>query len=150
LTKPSEKDSSPSPLLPHVYSSLSLHWKSASQLSLILVLIFAVILVVSQITIIRMLARYPMVQYSEDRRKSLQDSNNVEMLARLDQRIYFLKEEMSMIEARLKSIHHDFTLLKMHLQEIDQLNSKNELMHSVGSYEGWFVLQRPHATDDWK
>jgi hypothetical protein len=126
LTKPSEKDSSPSPLLPHVYSSLSLHWKSASQLSLILVLIFAVILVVSQITIIRMLARHPMVQYSEDRRQSLQDSNDVEMSARLDQRIYFLKEEMSMIEARLKSIHHDFTLLKMHLQELDQLNSKNQ------------------------
>jgi len=73
-----------------------------------------------------MLARHPMVQYSEDRRQSLQDSNDVEMSARLDQRIYFLKEEMSMIEARLKSIHHDFTLLKMHLQELDQLNSKNQ------------------------
>lgn len=134
LEKPSEKDSSSSPLLPHVYSCLSLQWKPASQLSLILVLLFAVIFIVSQIGIIRMLARYPTVQYipqggytdSEDRRQSLQDSNKIEMSARLEQRIYFVKEEMSMIEARLKSIHHEFTLLKMHLQELDQLNSKNQ------------------------
>lgn len=134
LKKPSGKDSSSSPLLPHVYSSLSLQWKPASQLSLILVLLLAVILIASQIGIIRMLARYPAVQYipqggytdSEDRRQSLRDSNKIEISARLEQRIYFVKEEMSMIEARLKSIHHEFTLLKMHLQELDQLNSKNQ------------------------
>lgn len=133
LTKPSEKDSSSSPLLAHVYSSLSLHWKPMSQLSLILVIIFAVILVASQITIIRMLAKYPTVQYvpqggytdSEDRRQSLRDSSDIQMSARLEQRIYFLKEEMSMIEARMKSLQHDFTLLKMHVQELDQLNSQN-------------------------
>lgn len=133
LTKPSEKDSSSSPLLAHVYSRLSLHWKPMSQLSLILVIIFAVILVISQMTIIRMLAKYPTVQYipqggytdSEDRRQNLRDSNDIEMSARLEQRIYFLKEEMSVIEARLNSIHRDFTLLKMHLQDLDQLNSKN-------------------------
>lgn len=133
LTKPSEKDSSSSPLLAHVYSSLSLHWKPMSQLSLILVILFAVILVISQMTIIRMLAKYPTVQYipqggytdSEDRRQNLRDSNDIEMSARLEQRIYFLKEEMSVIEARLNSIHRDFTLLKMHLQDLDQLNSKN-------------------------
>ena len=49
LTKPSENDSRSSSPLPHVYSSLSLHWKPASQLSLILVLTLAVILVVSQV-----------------------------------------------------------------------------------------------------
>ena len=85
-----------------------------------------------EIGIIRTLARYPIVQYipqggytdSEDKRQSLRDSNKIEMPARLEQRIYFVKEEMSIIEARLESIHHEFTLLKMHLQELDQLNSK--------------------------
>eukprot|EP01018_Ginkgo_biloba_P001572 Gb_40475 [translate_table: standard] len=132
MTKSSGNGSESSSLLPHVYSSVSLHWKRWSQYSIILVLLFAAILVITQIGILILLARYPNVQYvppvshpnAEDMGQGLRGSSSMEMAAWLEQRVYYLKEEMSMAEARLKSIQHEFTLLKMHLQVLDRLNLK--------------------------
>ncbi|XP_057873343.1 protein VASCULAR ASSOCIATED DEATH 1, chloroplastic isoform X2 [Cryptomeria japonica] len=121
-----------SPLLSNVYTNLTLHWKPGGQFTLILALILIAIFAVTQIAIIIMLVRYPTAQYvssvsqkpPEYTGQSLQKSNSVEVAAWLERRVYYLEEEVSMMEARFKSIHHEFVLLKRHLQTVNRFNSK--------------------------
>lgn len=121
-----------SPLLSNVYTTLTLHWKPGGQFSLVLALILIAIFAFTQIAIIIMLSRYSTAQYatsisqkpSEYTGQSLQKSNIMEVATWLERRIYYLEEEVSMMEARFKSIHHELALLKRHLQTVNRFNSK--------------------------
>ncbi|RRT73434.1 hypothetical protein B296_00033373 [Ensete ventricosum] len=51
--------------------------------------------------------------------------DHVENIEWLEKRFNYLKEEMIMVESRLERMRQEYTLLKSHLQSLEQLKAKS-------------------------
>ncbi|XP_020586183.1 protein VASCULAR ASSOCIATED DEATH 1, chloroplastic [Phalaenopsis equestris] len=100
--------------------------KSDSYLPLVLGVIGLVaVLILMQVSIIVLLSRVPEV-HLVTQGSSIGELGNYrkENLEWLDKRFYYLKEEMSMVEARLEAMRNEHAILKMHLQNLERVKHK--------------------------
>lgn len=112
-------------------TSLALFWesmskfyaslKSRSQIPLVLVIAFALILLLMQLTIIVLLSRPQRVQLVPHLDYSSSSSERkYEMMAWMDKRIQYFKEEMLMVESLIEKMRHEHKLLKAQLDDLER------------------------------
>ncbi|KAJ8510813.1 hypothetical protein OPV22_001247 [Ensete ventricosum] len=96
-----------------------------NQLALVLAVAF-IVFILMQLSIILLLTRVPEVNpvthgnYIRD-----VGIDHVENIEWLEKRFNYLKEEMIMVESRLERMRQEYTLLKSHLQSLEQLKAKS-------------------------
>uniref|UniRef100_A0A5K1D0P4 Uncharacterized protein n=1 Tax=Nymphaea colorata TaxID=210225 RepID=A0A5K1D0P4_9MAGN len=56
---------------------------------------------------------------------NLGSNSRAEAISWLERRLYYLKEEMLMVEARMESMQHEYSSLKAHLQRLERLRPKS-------------------------
>ncbi|XP_064946471.1 protein VASCULAR ASSOCIATED DEATH 1, chloroplastic-like isoform X2 [Musa acuminata AAA Group] len=99
--------------------------KMQNQLALVLAVAF-IVFILMQLSIILLLTRVPEVNlvthgnYVRD-----VGIDHVENIEWLEKRFNYLKEEMITVESRLERMRQEYTLLKSHLQSLEQLKAKS-------------------------
>ncbi|CAL9076409.1 unnamed protein product [Musa textilis] len=98
--------------------------KMQNQLALVLAVAF-IVFILMQLSIILLLTRVPEVNLVTHG-NFIRDGgiDHVENIEWLEKRFNYVKEEMIMVESRLEMMHQEYTLLKSHLQSLEQLKSK--------------------------
>lgn len=81
-----------------------------------------------QLSIVFLLMRTPRVHQLTQ--ESLYSSNigsnsRAETISWMERRLYYLKEEMLMVEARLENMQHEYSSLKARLQRLERLRPKS-------------------------
>ncbi|URD84595.1 GRAM domain-containing protein 1A-like [Musa troglodytarum] len=113
--------------------------KMQNQLALVLAVAFIVFILMQasslpsimvfmhcrQLSIILLLTRVPEVNLVTHG-NFIRDGgiDHVENIEWLEKRFNYVKEEMIMVESRLEMMHQEYTILKSHLQSLEQLKSK--------------------------
>ncbi|XP_077244969.1 protein VASCULAR ASSOCIATED DEATH 1, chloroplastic-like [Tasmannia lanceolata] len=108
------------------WATFSSYLKSRSQVFLMmLVITFVIILILMQMSVIVLLNRAPKVHIiSQENFMTGLGSDRSEAIAWLERRVFHLKDDMLMVEARLEKMHHEYRLLKAHLQGLEQIDLK--------------------------
>ncbi|XP_010275444.1 PREDICTED: protein VASCULAR ASSOCIATED DEATH 1, chloroplastic isoform X2 [Nelumbo nucifera] len=98
--------------------------KSQSHLPLILVVTSVLILLMMQLSIVVLLTRTPQVHVIPQADYITGIGNHgdkVEEIAWLEKRVNLLRDEIIVVEARIRKMQHEYSELKAHLKDLEQL-----------------------------
>ncbi|XP_031483128.1 protein VASCULAR ASSOCIATED DEATH 1, chloroplastic isoform X2 [Nymphaea colorata] len=115
-------------LLKESSNSFISYLKGQSNLFWFAVVVLVATFFIVQLSIVFLLMRAPRVHQLPQ--ESLYSSNlgsnsRAEAISWLERRLYYLKEEMLMVEARMESMQHEYSSLKAHLQRLERLRPKS-------------------------
>ncbi|XP_047311409.1 protein VASCULAR ASSOCIATED DEATH 1, chloroplastic-like [Impatiens glandulifera] len=101
--------------------------KSQSQIPVLLIIVFALILLLMQLSIVVLLSRPQQVRvFTQAEYLNNNNANGMrpEMSNWLDKQVQHLKEEMMIIETMLDKMHNKHSLLKSQLRDLEQLSKQ--------------------------
>lgn len=107
------------------WDALVSYIRSQKHFSASLVVAFAVVIILTQISIILLLSKAPKVHVITHENfvgSPVSSSENIEWL---EKRFNYLHEEMFILENRMERMRHEYSLLKAHLQNLERLYPKS-------------------------
>ncbi|KAI4369520.1 hypothetical protein MLD38_017952 [Melastoma candidum] len=108
--------------------------RSQIHLPLFVAVLFTIILLI-QLSIVVLLSRSPSVQViSPAENVNLVDDTSTEAMTWLEKRLYYLKEEVSLVEARFERMQWEYSRIKQQLGELERVHrKKGGLFQGTGS-----------------
>ncbi|KAI4311085.1 hypothetical protein MLD38_036013 [Melastoma candidum] len=103
--------------------------RSQIHFPLFVAVLFTIILLI-QLSIIVLLSRLPSVQViSPVENVNMVDDTSTETMTWLEKRLYYLKEEVSLVEARFERMQWEYSRIKQQRGELERVHLKNPISH---------------------